>query len=86
MDNNSNWCSSCLCNKLIIENYKFEDSKIVQNCNNELAIIKNRLCYQKDDEPVITILNKKWLVIKWKLLVNHVIKHIKRRCNKWISY
>lgn len=38
-----------------IENYNFENSKIDQNCNNELAIIKNRLCYQKYDEPVITI-------------------------------
>ena len=37
----------------------FEDSKIGQNCNDELIIIKNRFCCPKDQEPLITILDKK---------------------------
>ena len=37
----------------------FEDSKIGQNCSNQLVIIKNRFCCPKDNEPLITILDKK---------------------------
>ena len=37
----------------------FEDSKIGQNCNDKLVIIKNRFCCPKDSEPLITILDKK---------------------------
>ncbi len=37
----------------------FEDSKIGQNCNEQLVVIKNRLCCPKDKEPLITILDKK---------------------------
>ena len=37
----------------------FEDSKIGKNCNDELVVIKNRLCCPKDSEPLITILDKK---------------------------
>ena len=37
----------------------FEDSKTGQNCNDELVIIKNRFCCPKDEEPLITILDKK---------------------------
>ena len=37
----------------------FEDSKAGQECNDELIIIKNRFCCSKDNEPLITILNKK---------------------------
>ncbi len=37
----------------------FEDSKIGKNCNDELVIIKNRLCCSKDNNPLITILDKK---------------------------
>ena len=38
---------------------EFEDSKIGKNCNDELVIIKNRFCCPKDNEPLITILDKK---------------------------
>ena len=37
----------------------FEDSKIGKDCDDELVIIKNRLCCPKDNEPLITILDKK---------------------------
>ena len=37
----------------------FEDSKIGKNCNDELTIIKNRLCCPKDNAPLITMLDKK---------------------------
>ena len=37
----------------------FEDSNIGNNCNDELLIIKNRFCCPKDNEPLITILDKK---------------------------
>lgn len=37
----------------------FEDSKIGQECNDELGVIKNRLCCPKDNEPLITLLDKK---------------------------
>ncbi len=37
----------------------FEDSKVGENCNEKLIIIKNRFCCPKDNEPLITILDKK---------------------------
>ena len=40
---------------------EFEDSKAGEICNNELITIKNRFCCPKDNEPLITILDKKVL-------------------------
>lgn len=37
----------------------FIDSKVGQNCKDEFIIIKNRFCCPKDNEPLITILEKK---------------------------
>ncbi len=37
----------------------FEDSKNGKNCDNELIILKNRLCCPKDNEPLITLLDNK---------------------------
>lgn len=37
----------------------FADSKTGKDCNDELAVIKNRLCCPKDGEPLITVLDKK---------------------------
>ena len=37
----------------------FEDSEPGKICDDELIIIKNRLCCAKDKEPLITILDKK---------------------------
>lgn len=39
--------------------FDFEDSKTGQKCTDELVIIKNRLCCGLDNEPLITILEKK---------------------------
>ena len=37
----------------------FDDSKTGQICNDAFVIIKNRFCCAKDNEPLITILDKK---------------------------
>ncbi len=37
----------------------FQDSKIGKECKEDLVIIKNRFCCPKDNEPLITILDKK---------------------------
>ncbi|MCI8568296.1 MAG: hypothetical protein HFG48_03145, partial [Bacilli bacterium] len=37
----------------------FEDSNIGTVCDNDLVIVKNRYCCPKDNEPLITILDKK---------------------------
>lgn len=37
----------------------FEDSKIGKESNDELVTIKNRLCCPKENDPLITILDKK---------------------------
>ncbi len=37
----------------------FEDSNIGKDSKDELIIIKNRFCCTKDNQPLITILNKK---------------------------
>ena len=37
----------------------FEDSKICQKCDDKLVMIKNRFCCPKDNDPLITILDKK---------------------------
>lgn len=37
----------------------FEDSKTGKVCNDELVIVKNRFCCSKDNEPLITVLDKK---------------------------
>ena len=52
----------------------FEDSKIGQKCNDELVIIKNRFCCPKDNEPLITILDKK--------VANYEMKITCKTCNK----
>lgn len=45
----------------------FEDSKIGKNNNNKLIIIKNRFCCAKDNEPLITILEKK--VVEYEIKI-----------------
>ncbi|MCI8617790.1 MAG: hypothetical protein HFJ60_06095 [Clostridia bacterium] len=49
----------CNCGSIGSVLLDFEDSKIGQNCNNELIIIKNRFCCPKDNNPLITILDNK---------------------------
>ncbi len=38
---------------------EFDDSSLGKNCTEELVIVKNRFCCPKDNEPLITILDKK---------------------------
>lgn len=45
----------------------FADSKEGKNCSNELILIKNRFCCPKDNEPLITILDKK--VVNYELKI-----------------
>lgn len=52
----------------------FEDSNIGKNCNDELLIIKNRFCCPKDNEPLITILEKK--------VASYEMKITCKSCNK----
>ena len=49
----------CNCGSIGSALLDFEDSKIGRKCNDELVIIKNRFCCTKDNEPLITILDKK---------------------------
>ena len=49
-------CNCGSCGSALLD---FEDSKESQECNDELIIIKNRFCCPKDNEPLITILDKK---------------------------
>lgn len=37
----------------------FEDSKEGHSCNDTLTLVRNRFCCSKDQEPLITILDKK---------------------------
>lgn len=39
----------------------FDDSKPGKPCSEKLVIIKNRLCCPKDNEPLVTVLDKKLL-------------------------
>ncbi len=45
----------------------FKDSKIGNRCNNDLIVIKNRLCCPKDQEPLITLLDKKVMNYEMKI-------------------
>lgn len=45
----------------------FEDSGLGKNCNDELIVVKTRFCCPKDNEALITILDKK--VINYNLKV-----------------
>ncbi len=49
----------CSCGSIGTILLDFEDSKTGKDCNDELIIIKNRFCCPKDNEPLITILDKK---------------------------
>ncbi len=49
----------CNCGSIGSALLNFEDSKVGKNSNDELVIIKNRFCCPKDNEPLITILDKK---------------------------
>lgn len=56
----------------------FEDSKTGQECNDELVILKNRLCCSEDNEPLITILDKKVVSYKMKITCKSCNKTYKK--------
>lgn len=45
----------------------FEDSKIGKRCDDELVIIKNRMCCPINQDPLITLLDKKLLWYEMKI-------------------
>lgn len=49
----------CNCGSIGSALLDFEDSKDGKSCKDEFIIIKNRFCCPKDQEPLITILDKK---------------------------
>lgn len=49
----------CNCGSSGFISLDFADGKIGHKCANELITIKNRLCCPSDNEPLITLLNKK---------------------------
>ena len=57
----------CNCGSIGKALLDFEDSKIGQESNDKLITIKNRFCCPKDNEPLITILDKKVTDYKIKI-------------------
>lgn len=57
----------CKCGNIGKAILDFEDSKIGQDCNKSLILVKNRFCCPKDSEPLITILDNK--VANYKLKI-----------------
>ena len=55
-------CNCGSCGSVLLD---FDDSKIGKSCNDDLITIKNRFCCPCDNEPLITILDKK--VISYEL-------------------
>lgn len=64
----------CHCGSKGLAKLNFIDSNIVDNCNDELIIIKNRLCCPNDNEPLITILENK--------VSNYELSITCKSCNK----
>ena len=57
-------CNCGSCGSIILD---FDDSKLGENSNDKLVIIKNRYCCPKDNEPLITILDKK--VVNYEMMI-----------------
>lgn len=49
----------CKCGSEGSASIEFEDGKVGKDCNNKLITIKNRFCCPEDNNPLITILDKK---------------------------
>lgn len=58
---------TCNCGSIGSATIDFEDSKIGQICSDELVTIKNRFCCPKDNDPLITILDKKVSAYEMKI-------------------
>lgn len=59
----------------------FEDSKAGRGCDDELIIVKNRLCCPKDNEPLITILDKKIASYEMRIICK-TCKNTYKKLNK----
>lgn len=59
----------------------FEDSKAGRECDDELIIVKNRLCCPKDNEPLITILDKKIASYEMRIICK-TCKNTYKKLNK----
>ena len=61
---------------------EFDDSKIGQKCNDELVTIKNRYCCSKDNQPLITILDKKIASYEMEIACKNCESIYKKEINK----
>jgi len=57
----------------------FEDSNIGKDCDDELVILKNRFCCPKDNQPLITILDKKVVSYEMKITCKSCTKIYKSK-------
>ncbi len=64
----------CSCGSKGSATIDFTDSEDGQECDDELIIIKNRLCCPADNQPLITILDKK--------VANHRLSITCKACHK----
>ena len=60
----------------------FEDSKLGKNSDEELVIIKNRYCCPKDNEPLITLLDKKLASYEMEITCKNCASVYKKKSNK----
>lgn len=60
----------------------FEDSKLGKNSDEELVIIKNRYCCPKDNEPLITLLDKKLASYEMEITCKNCDSVYKKKSNK----
>ncbi len=72
----------CSCGNLGSAILDFEDSKVGSSCNDELVIIKNRFCCSEDNNPLITILDKKVASYEFKITCRSCSKIYKREVRK----
>lgn len=57
----------CNCGSKGSAKITFDDSKAGSECDDEMITIKNRFCCPKDQEPLITILDKKVMSYEMKI-------------------
>ncbi|MCI9281085.1 MAG: hypothetical protein HFI49_02345 [Bacilli bacterium] len=60
----------------------FEDSKLGKNSNDKLVIIKNRFCCPNDNEPLITLLDKKLASYEMEIACKNCESIYKKEINK----
>jgi len=68
----------CSCGSKGSAHLEFVDSKEGKPCNDELITIKNRFCCPDDNQPLITILDKKIDSYEMSIVCNSCQKDYKR--------